>query len=146
MIRPGQFASSDPRCVFLSGRVPFLPAGDDGVEVGVFAWVDPDTGKVENTRYSNDYSIGFVLPTADYEALPLYSNTVPPNCQVSLAVKGEFFGRFRHGSKVGDRVYASVLDGSLISGEAPLAQATSWYVISDVPPGGLAIISTWRHT
>lgn len=142
--RPGQFASKDPRCVTLRGRLPLKSS--DGVEVGAFAWANLDTGSVENTRYDAGYQIGIVMPISDGERMGRSEDTVSPDCEVTIAVKGEFLVRFKQGAIKGQQVYAQLLDGAPVSGETPLAQATLWYVISDAPLGGLAIISTWRHT
>lgn len=119
-------------------------SGDDGVEVGAFAWANPSTGRVENTRYSVDHPIGLVLPLAGHVTVPRFWGVIPPGYEITLAVSGDFFVVFPNGATRGQRVYASIFDGTPISGETPDAQATPWYVLNEAAPGGLAIISTWR--
>lgn len=142
--RAGQFASNNPRAVVLAGPLELRAWGDEGVEVGVFAWVNPDTGRVENTRYNAAHPMGFVMPLTNYITIPRAWGVIPPGYQVTLASKGDFFTVFPNGATLGQQVYASVFDGAPISGETPDAQATPWYVMTDASPGGLAIISTWR--
>lgn len=142
--RSGQFASRNPRVTLLAGPLLLQAWGDEGVEVGVFAWVDPDTGHVENVRRSSDHPIGFVLPVANFETIPRFWGVIPPGYQITLATRGDFFTIFPNGATRGQQVYASIFDGTPISGETADAQITPWYVVTDAAPGGLAIISTWR--
>lgn len=142
--RAGQFASNNPRVLLLSGSLPLRSWSDDGVEVGVFAWANPDTGNVDNVRYNANHPLGFVLPLANFVTIPRLWGIIPPGYEVTLATKGDFFTVFPNGATCGQQVYASVFDGTPISGETSGAQATPWYVVTDAAPGGLAIISTWR--
>lgn len=142
--RSGQFASRNPRVALLAGPLLLQAWGDEGVEVGVFAWADIDTGRVENVRHNPNHPLGFVLPVANFETIPRFWGVIPPGYQITLATRGDFFTVFPNGATAGQRVYASIFDGTPISGETADAQITPWYVVTDAAPGGLAIISTWR--
>lgn len=128
----------------LAGPLSLQAWGDEGVEVGIFAWANLDTGRVENTRYSVNHRLGFVMPLANFITIPRNWGVIPPGYQVTMAEKGDFFTVFPNGATQGQQVYASIFDGTPISGETPDAQITPWYVVTDAAPGGLAIISTWR--
>lgn len=141
--RIGWFASEYPRVMMVPGHVPFRSHPEDGVTVGVFAWVNPETGVVENCRACPTWQLGFVMSAALPSADKL-SYTIPPGHEVSLAGGGDFYAVFPDGAKQGRQVYASIFDGTPVSGETSDAQPTQWRVMTDVPPGGLAIISTRR--
>jgi hypothetical protein len=143
---PGAFASNNPRSVVIAGR-GFFVAGDDGLIMAHFGWADPVTGKAGNL-YNPEGMLGFVQPqtgarrrmSVDYaEAL------IRPGYGVTLFSGGDFYARFAGGAEAGSRVYASMLDGAPISGEADDAIATPWYVLQSVAAGGVAIISTWSR-
>lgn len=59
----------------------------------------------------------------------------------TLAEGGKFWLRFAGGSNYGDTVYASLTDGSAISGNVAGSVATQWKVCSEVQAGGLALVS-----
>ena len=143
-LRPGSFASATPRVVHLQGPIPFRSAEEEGVEIGIFAWVNLDTGIVDNTRQRLTDQIGIVLPIINGQAVSPLQELVPPKYEVSLAMRGDFYIRFLRGANVGEVVYAKVLDGMPVSGETSDAQATPWHVVTNCAPGELAIISTWR--
>lgn len=143
-VRAGQFASNNPRVMLLAGPLALQSWGEDGVEVGVFAWVNPNTGRVENTRYNADQPLGLVMPMANYEPISRFQGIIPPGYEVTLASRGDFFVVFPNGATLGQQVYASIFDGTPISGETADTQVTPWFVATDAAPGGLAIISTWR--
>jgi hypothetical protein len=55
---------------------------------------------------------------------------------------GNFWLRFAGGALPGNSVYASLVDGSAVSGSAADCELTPWFVCSIAPPGQLAIVST----
>lgn len=128
-----------------AGPIALRAGGAEGVEFGFFAWVDEDTGLVDNVRTSEGQRLGLVLPLVGSYQVPAVWGVIPPGYEVTLATRGDFFATFPNGATKGQQVFASTVDGSPISGETAGAQATPWYVVTDAPPGGLAIISTWSH-
>lgn len=126
----------------LAGPVALRSAEEDGLEVGVFGWVNAD-GLVSNTKLLDSQRLGFVLPLMSFRPVPPLWGVVPPGYQVTLATAGDFFACFPGGAEPGAPVYASLFDGTPISGETPDAELTPWTVVIGCPPGGLAIISTW---
>lgn len=141
---PGAFASNNPRSVVIAGG-GFFTSGDDGLIIAQFGWADPLTGKAGNL-YNSDGLLGLVAPVVGLRRrLSVDSVTVRPGYPVTLFSAGDFYVRFAAGAEPGNRVYAAMLDGAAISGEADAAIATPWYTVSGCPPGGVAIISTWSR-
>jgi hypothetical protein len=140
----GLFASPNPRAVVLAGSFAFR-AGPDGLAVARFAWANPDTGEAANARTAPNQLLGFVLPVLNGITAVRVARGVRyarPGVGVTMMAGGDYWAKFDNGAVAGDRVYASLVDGSAISGEAGAAEATPWYVVTNVGPGGLAIIST----
>jgi hypothetical protein len=127
----------------LAGSVALRAASEDGLEVGVFGWADAN-GMVSNTKFSGIQRLGLVLPLMSFRPVPPMWGVVPPGYQVTLATAGDFFVCFPGGAEPGAPVYASLFDGTPISGETPDADLTPWTVVNGCGSGGLAIISTWR--
>lgn len=147
MILAGSFASSNPRAVTCAGVASFQAAAPDGLAVGVFGWADPDTGQAANERTSPGQLLGFVLPVYGgaypVQRVPGRPAFIRPGYQVTLCSRGDFWACFANGASFGQPVYASLVDGSVISGYAANAELTPWVVAMDAAPGELAIISTY---
>lgn len=60
----------------------------------------------------------------------------------TLMDAGAFFLKFAGGANYGNTVYASLTDGSAISGEVAGAVVTPFKVCSECNPGGLALVSS----
>lgn len=126
----------------LAGSIALRSGDSEGVEVGVFGWADSN-GLVSNTKFSGEQRLGLVLPLMSFRPVPPMWGVVPPGYQITLATAGDFYVCFPNGADVGQPVYASLFDGTPISGETPDAELTPWTVVVGCMPGGLAIISTW---
>ncbi len=126
----------------LAGPIALRAASSDGLEVGVFGWADSD-GLVSNTKLSGSQRLGLILPLMSFRPVPPMWGVVPPGYQVTLATAGDFYVCFPSGAEQGQPVYASLFDGTPISGETPDAELTPWVVAIPCAPGGLAVISTW---
>jgi hypothetical protein len=140
----GAFASLNPRAVLLAGSSMFK-AADDGLAVARFAWADRDTGFAANTRTGSHQLLGFVLPVVNGWAavrITRGQRYIRPGVGVTLMKSADVWVRFYGGARAGQPVYASLVDGRAISGEADGAELTPWFVVTNVQPGGLAIIST----
>lgn len=144
-LRAGQFASSNPRSILLAGALAYRANGPDGVQVGVFGFADPDTGLVENARTLTRQRLGLVLPLAGFRTIPRFWDIIPPGYEVTLASAGDFLISFPGGAIAGQDVYASLLDGSPVSGETLGTEITPWVVMHDAAPGELCIISSWSR-
>ncbi len=143
---PGAFASCNPRAVTLAGVASFRAADPDGLAVGVFGWADPETGLAANERTDPRQLLGFVLPVYNGVCAIRRTHTrayVRPGYGVTLCAAGDFWARFDAGAQAGQPVYASLVDGAVISGYAAGAELTPWFVATNAGPGGLAIITTW---
>src|SRR6202034_4111564 len=132
-----------------------------------FGWGNPTTGQVSNTRVTTQDVLGLVLPLRSLNgsnggvvggpralAGPQAQFTwewFDPSVQgwrvrtglgVTLFDRGNFWVRFAAGALAGNSVYASLTDGSAISGAASGAELTPWKVCYNVAPGDLGQVST----
>lgn len=122
-----------------------LRAAEDGLAVARFAWADLDTGLAANTRTAPAQQLGFVIPVQNYVyavRIARGQRYIRPGVAVTLMKSADVWVRFAAGAYAGQQVYASLVDGAAISGEADAAEPTPWFVVTDCQPGGLAIIST----
>ena len=60
----------------------------------------------------------------------------------TVAMRGNFYLRFPGGADYGNTVYASLIDGTAISGPSDGAVQTPWIVCGDCGPGSLAVVSS----
>lgn len=144
--REGDFASCNPRTQVLAGPDAVVAAEPDGLIVGRFGWANLYTGLAQNTRLDPSERLGFVLPVCgDWQRvyLKLGTRILRPGMPATLCVRGDFWARFPDGAIIGQPVYASLVDGSAISGYAAGAELTPWTVALSCAPGQIAIISTW---
>jgi hypothetical protein len=142
----GAFAGPNPRTTTLAGAGALRAADPDGIAVGRFGWADKATGRAANERTNPEQLLGFVLPTIggwQKVYVGLGRVYVRPGLEITMCSRGDFFARFAGGALAGQPVYASILDGSAICGQAPNAELTPWSVVTNCGPGELAIISTW---
>lgn len=120
-------------------------ASDDGLAVARFAWADLETGFAANTRTASHQLLGWVLPVYNsvYAVrIARGARFIRPGLSVTLMKSADVWARFASGASAGQQVYASLVDGAAISGEADDAEPTPWFVVTNAQPGGLAIIST----
>lgn len=140
-----------------------------GTIQGRFGWLNSASGLVNNTRIASDDVAGVVIPFRSLNganggvvggprglAGPQASWTwefwdhsvsppvlrVRPGLVVTLHERGNFWLRFPGGAIFGNSVYASLVDGSAISGSAADSELTPFKVCSTVAPGGLAMVSS----
>lgn len=138
------FASEPPTMV--AGAGAFV-AAQGGTIMGRFGWADPAANTVANARTSAAQLLGLVLPQCGKGWTWVYSDAgrwfIRQGLPVTLATGGNFWLRFAGGAYIGERVYADLLDGHAISGEAVGAEPTPWLVCSNAIPGGLAKASPY---
>lgn len=143
----GDFASTNPRAAVLAGESALI-AGENGVTIARFAWVD-ENGAVSNA--GTGASDGFVSRTANrayiQSLLKESSMLVNSGLPITLHNEGDFWGSFAAGATKGQKVFANNTDGSLIAGAkgATIADATetNFKVQSTCGAGELTKISTW---
>jgi len=119
----GDFASSNPRATVLAYEGQ-LVAGAAGVLVGRFAWADYATGLVLNSRSGNTAAqipSGFIH--REQQALITVflgeaSMQVPSGLMVTIHDSGDFFAKCKTAFTRGQKVFASVSDGSVSAGAA----------------------------
>lgn len=147
----GDFASANPRASMLTEAGKGLFAGSAGVIVGRFARALVSTGVVTNVNPGGASRTGFVgrdQPSLITAWLGESTFTVPGGLEIVLHDDGDFWGRFAAGAVVGQKVFASYADGSLVAGTAgspPQAAAFTASIagttmtVSAVASGALAV-------
>ena len=132
--------------VSLSCAAGAFTSGAGDTILGQFAWCDPITGTVANTRIA-PYQIQAFLPREYGNWNRVYfanGNTyLRQGYACTPLVRGDRWAKFAGGAVSGQSVYASLVDGSCISGYAADAEPTNFTVITDCGANGLAAISTW---
>jgi hypothetical protein len=141
-----------------------------GTIQGRFGWLNSATGLVNNTRTDASDALGVVIPFRslnganggvvggprglagpqaswtweffDPTIAPCGGLRVRPGLVVTLHGRGNFWLRFAAGALYGNQVYASLVDGSAVSGPAANCEPTPWRVVSQGSPGALAIVSS----
>jgi hypothetical protein len=137
-----------------SGPGGQLVAATGGLIMGRFGWADiQNTGTATNTRVNSTDRLGFVAPQYGswqkvYQAVSaanLNAWFLRAGLPAVMYARGGFWARFAGAAQPSQPVYASLIDGSCISGYAADAELTPWFVNSPCGPGELAIINTWSN-
>lgn len=116
----GDFASANPRASMLSIGSQ-LVAGAAGLVVGRFARALLADGTVSNAKPAGASRIGFVhrdQPALITGWLQQSTMTVQAGLEVVLFDMGDFWARFTGGASIGQKVFASNLDGAAEAGTA----------------------------
>lgn len=142
-------------------------AGPGGLLQGRFGFADPTTGVVLNAAPTGVYAFGVVIPlqsvnNANGGVIGGPASFGGPQARwtwqifdranrawrmregivATLMPTGNFYLRFAGGANYGDTVYASLTDGSAISGAIEGAVSTAFKVCLPGGPGCLAIVSS----
>lgn len=142
-------------------------AGPGGVLQGRFGWANAATGNVLNQQTTPADALGVVLPLRSVNAANGGVIGGPPQLGgpqatwtwqtydriykawrmregivCTLMPSGNFWLKFAGGANYGDTVYASLADGSAISGEVSGSVQTPFTVCSNAAPGQLALVSS----
>lgn len=132
-----------------------LRAGGDLLQ-GRFGWADPVTGLVTNAQGAGTL-LGLVLPKVrppvrrfSQQWTWAYTDAggltyIRSGIGVTLVSNGNYCVRFPAGAVVGEVVYADILDGHAVSGEADGSFQTPWTVAVGCTPGCLGEISTSNY-
>lgn len=145
------------------GRQPFVSlscgpcspvAGPNGLAIGAFCWLDPDTGQASNS-FSDGTLLGFVLPLANpynrwqrafiRPSFPFAQMVIRPGVGCVIAAAGVFHAKFPQGGQSGSQVYADPNTGLpyvLTDGSSGLI-ATPWTLMRGGAPGSRLPISTF---
>ncbi len=127
-----------------ASRGPY--AGPQGIVIGNFVWVDPDTGLSLNSQQNGIIAIAaiesFRYPVAFQKNNALMTS---PGNTIYPWVSGYFWTMFPGGAIQNDPVYADNATGTPITGSSATATAskTSFSVYTPCKPGGLAIIENF---
>lgn len=113
----GDFASDNPAASVDAGPGQFV-AGSNGATVGRFAWADAN-GVVSNTGAG--VPTGFIhrdLQALNYNILSQATMVVPEGYPVTLMSAGDFWARCTGPATTGQKIFASLADGSVIADDA----------------------------
>lgn len=146
----GQPASTSPIIAAAGGPGAFQ-ATANGVKIASFVFREAaDSVLVSNVAAAaTDKPVGFVQNLGQATILTGSSNsmTILGGVEVSPKVGGDFWAYSATDATVGQKVFASVLDGSISTGATGATVAdhveTDWYVSHGASAGDLIIISTW---
>lgn len=144
-----------------------LRAAPGGLLQGRFGFADPTTGLVTNAPVGASYTFGVVIPldsvnganggvvggparfggrqaqftwqTYDREARAW---RLRAGLVATLMPRGNFYLRFPGGANYGESVYASLVDGSAVSGDPTNAVLSAFKVCQPGGPGCLVIVSS----
>jgi hypothetical protein len=119
--------------------------GQSGIAAGRFGWANPSTGIVLNLRTTSLDQLGVVIPRrVNWEAAywSQGSRWLRAGYGVTVISRGAFWMRFPAGAFRGDPVYASLTDGTAVSG-GTTGELTKFFVTFGCDPGGLAQVSTY---
>ncbi len=142
-------------------------AAPGGLLQGRFGFGDPATGLVWNAPTGPLYDLGIVVPlqsvnyanggvvggpasfggTQAQRTWQVYDRVarswrLRQGLIANIMPTGNFWLRFAGGANYGDTVYASLTDGSAISGSVTGSVVTAFKVCSNVGPGCMAIVSS----
>jgi hypothetical protein len=137
------------------GPFTCIAAGPNGVAIGAFCWVDPDTGEANNTQ-SPGTLLGFVLPLANRYNLwervymrygwPFAQQVIRPGVACVVAQAGVFSPKFPNGGQVGTQVFADPATGLPYSGNTADAYvATPWTLAQSGGPGARLRMSSFLN-
>ena len=113
----GAFCSANPRANVLSGQGAFI-AGPNGVNVGSFAWTDTATNSLASNS-GQGLPRGFVaneLQAMISTWMGEESLQIPSGRPVTLFNEGDFWMHSSTASAIGDKIFASFIDGSIRTG------------------------------
>ena len=144
---PGAFASVNPVVSTPLGRIAAVD-----VPIGGFCWDDPNTeGAVKNSGTGKP--LGFVAREVVYPLMDLNTenpNIVPAGYNVSVQVEGDFYVQVAGAVTKGQKVFASLTDGSVSGGAAGAtvegAEETAWAFATSAAAGEIAIITNYGAT
>ncbi|GBQ07299.1 structural cement protein Gp24 [Saccharibacter floricola] len=148
---PGDQASANPTRTAIPGELGHR-AGDGGVTVGAFAWVQDDGVTVLNkppASTPNAPPTGFAIRDQSNvnlgNVLSQSTMIVPPNFMVTLHTGGDYFAVSSTPATPGQAVYASLTDGTIQTGSPGAApsgtSATGWIVTRGADAGAVMIMS-----
>ncbi|KPA87296.1 hypothetical protein PF66_06206 [Pseudomonas asplenii] len=143
----GDFASANPYASVVAGEGA-LVAGASGVTVGRFAWATA-AGVVSNVQTSGAPT-GFVhrhQQAVITAWLGASSMLIPAGLQMGLMSAGDFWGRSTTAATIGQKVFASITDGTIATGAAGATVTgfveTKFFVQSAAAAGELIKFGTW---
>ena len=115
---PGTFASNNPSYSAVGGENQYV-ACENGVLIGRFGWTDAN-GRIANAGGSAP--LGFILHSdmkgVMYDIRDRASMAVPAGRPVTLMQTGDFWATTGTAATVGQKVFAKLADGTLVTGNA----------------------------
>lgn len=146
----GAFCSANPRANVITGAGAFV-AGTGGVNVGSFAWTDSATNTLV-TNTGTGVPRGFIaneLQAMISTWMGEASLNIPEGRPVTLFNEGDFWMLSSTASVIGQKIFASLTDGSVQTGAAGATISgyieTKWYAASIEGAGSLIKASSWGY-
>lgn len=143
----GDFASANPNASVVAGDTALI-SGASGVTIGRFAWATA-AGVVGNVQTSGAPT-GFVhrqMQAVITAWLGATSMLIPPGVNMALMSAGDFWGRTTTAATIGQKIFASITDGTIATGAAGATVTgfveTKFVVGSVAAVGELVKFGTW---
>ena len=144
----GDFASSNPRAAYAALEGSFV-AGSGGVTVARFAWIQTDGITVKNAPQAGTPKPDGFIHREQQALITAYladsGNLVPAGFPVTLMRTGDYFALSATAAVKGNKVFASLTDGSITYGAAGATIGgyveTDFVVIVAASSNTLAVIS-----
>ena len=140
---PGAYASINP---IVSTAIGYT--AKTAVNIGGFVWEDANDDRKVNSN-GTGAPVGFVCREIT-NVLPFgtpYANVVPAGQNVSVQKKGDFFVQAAAAVTKGQKVFASLTDGSVSAAAAGAtvegSVETDFYFVTTAEAGEISVISNW---
>lgn len=137
---PGAYATINPTVSTPLGYIAKV-----AVPVGGFCWEDSTDAGLVNPS-GEGAPLGFVVRNFSYSVTG-DTNSIPAHGNVNVAVEGDFFVQPKSSVTKGQKVFASLTDGSVSGGSAGATVSgsieTNWVFVTSAEEGDIAIISNY---
>lgn len=121
------------------------PQALNAIPVGSFVWLSSDGIKNSGTGKPLGFALASLYPNYDLQSGA--SMLIPAGEKVSIALKGDFYASPTSACTQGEKIYASLIDGSIVSDES--GEEIDDYIETDftvILGGGsdeIILISNW---
>lgn len=142
---PGAYAAVN---AVISTAIGYLAEGV--VMIGSFVWPGNNEGTVSNKGTAGVKPLGFVVLERSYPIVTAGAeaqNYVPDSMNVPVQAKGDFFAVADTAAVVGQKVFASITEGSLVTDDEGATVSgyveTDYQVVTAADAGNPFVISNW---
>ncbi|MGL4208825.1 MAG: structural cement protein Gp24 [Candidatus Adiutrix sp.] len=120
---------------------------EDGVVIGRFVWPSPENPQgVKGASLSPTVPLGLIERAVVYvEGLVGSEDEIPAGALVTVVRQGSFWAKTKNEAQVGQKIFASLADGTMVAGGAGETVSghveTPWTVDQNAQAGEILVIS-----